>query len=348
MNELIDLISSLIKFETISTNTDEIVKCFNFIVDYFKGSKYVCKILDINNQPNLLITESRQLKYDMIFCGHIDVVRANKEMFEPKLINGRLYGRGAIDMKSQIAIFLSFLKKYNGGKKICTILTSDEEIGSKNGIEAILKQFHLKSKLAFIPDCGNNFNLVKAGQGVIKLDLTIFGKKAHSAYFNNGENAIEKFFNLFCLLKKNIKKYDNTTTINIANIESNNEKYNIVPSVADIKLDLRFYKGLNISHLTRFFDNDIKYKVVDYVKSFYNKNNIYFKKINKFLNKQLNRKVKPIIMPASTEARFFTDINIPTICINPIGDGAHTENEFCDINSLRLFDKLIEKLVQIV
>ncbi len=57
--------------------------------------------------------------FDCLFSGHIDVVRADKSQYDAKIENGKIYGRGAIDMKSQVAIMLYFMKHYNWQEESC-------------------------------------------------------------------------------------------------------------------------------------------------------------------------------------------------------------------------------------
>lgn len=345
MDDLISLINKLISYETVSTNLKEIESCFNFIANYLRESDYTVEQVLINNQPNLIIYNCKVVKYDMIFCGHIDVVSAEKLMFNPKIEGENLYGRGAIDMKSQIAIWLLFLKKYQGTKKIFTIITSDEEIGSKNGVETILNEMNLKARVALIPDGAYGMNLVQAGHGFIQMDFTFKGRETHVAYLNSKDNPIEQFVKFFRTFKMYIKLHDHHAKINIAKIESKNENYNIVPDLAIVKLDIRINK-LKIAKLYKFLDlKNIDYKIVQYVGSFYNVRKAYIKKFNKILNSCMAKHIKPLSTYLLNEGRFFTDKGIPVICISPNGNGAHTENEFCQIESLYILQTAIEKFI---
>ena len=72
----------------------------------------------------------------MRWCsGHIDVVKAADGMFAPKIEDGRMYGRGTLDMKSFAAVAMNsmhYVLEHKPAVKFGVILSTDEEQGSKN------------------------------------------------------------------------------------------------------------------------------------------------------------------------------------------------------------------------
>lgn len=76
----------------------------------------------------------------MLVLGHLDVVPAAEEMFTPVVKDGRMYGRGTLDMKSFAAVALNsmaYVLKRKLPLNFGVILSTDEEKGSK-GTEAFL------------------------------------------------------------------------------------------------------------------------------------------------------------------------------------------------------------------
>ena len=125
LNEIVKNSIKLIGYKTIKENYKEINKALDFVKKELKD--YHIKEIIIDDYKNLVISNTLDNNLDIIFCGHIDVVVCDK--YEGKVIDNKLYGRGAFDMKSQLSIMMSVLKNNKSDKKIALIITSDEEIG---------------------------------------------------------------------------------------------------------------------------------------------------------------------------------------------------------------------------
>lgn len=134
----------------------------------------------------------------LYFHGHYDVVPAqSREQFTPRIENGRLYGRGAADMKAAVAGMIhaaALLKEckipLKGRIGLCIV--ADEETGGQGG-SGYLDQLGLLGKdgLAMLipePTSGVIWN---ANRGAITLRITVRGKPAHVGLQHQGINAFE-------------------------------------------------------------------------------------------------------------------------------------------------------------
>jgi len=135
----------------------------------------------------------------LYFHGHYDVVPAqSREQFTPRVEKGRLYGRGAADMKAAVAsmIYAAFLIKkcripLQGRVGLCIV--ADEETGGKGG-SGYLDEIGLLGKDGFAmvtpePTGGVIWN---ANRGAITLRITVKGKFAHVGLQHEGINAFEQ------------------------------------------------------------------------------------------------------------------------------------------------------------
>ena len=186
MNDL-ELAKKLISFKSITSNCEECLKTLKFIQNYLK--EYNPQIHEFNGHYSLFAKNCTDNNFDIVFNGHIDVVPCDEEQFSAYEKNGFLYARGAIDMKSQVAVMINLFKSTTN-KKMAIILTSDEEIGGHNGTCKILEKYNIKSKVAIVPDGGNDFELINSERGVLQLDITAKGKSVHSSIMNKGINAV--------------------------------------------------------------------------------------------------------------------------------------------------------------
>jgi succinyl-diaminopimelate desuccinylase len=140
----------------------------------------------------------------LCFAGHVDVVPAGESWesnpFDPLIHEGKIYARGAQDMKSGVAAFVQACREaehFDGTLSI--LLTSDEEGDATYGTQIMLK--HLK-EMDFLPDycvvaeptCETIFgDAIKIGRrGSINGFLTIQGRQGHAAYPEKAINPVHQ------------------------------------------------------------------------------------------------------------------------------------------------------------
>ncbi|MCH8997438.1 MAG: succinyl-diaminopimelate desuccinylase, partial [Proteobacteria bacterium] len=135
------------------------------------------------------------------YAGHTDVVPVGDaeawsvDPFAAEIVNGALYGRGAVDMKGSIAAFLAalagFLERRGGafGGSISLLITGDEEAEAVNGTRKVLawlEQRGEKLDACLVGEPTSNETLadmVKIGRrGSLNARLTVFGTQGHTAY----------------------------------------------------------------------------------------------------------------------------------------------------------------------
>jgi len=153
---------------------------------------------------NLFLTKRFGDGEHLCFAGHVDVVPAgdgwNSDPFDPMIKDGRIYARGAQDMKSGVAAFVCAVqeaKSFDG--RLSILLTSDEEGEATYGTQIMLA--HLK-ELNLLPDfvvvaeptCEEQFgDAIKIGRrGSINGYITISGKQGHAAYPEKSINPIHQ------------------------------------------------------------------------------------------------------------------------------------------------------------
>ena len=251
-------------------------------------------------------------------------------------------------MKGQLATIISLLKNNKTKKKIAYIITSDEEIGGYCCKE-ILKEY--TAELAVIPDASSNFNLVVEEKGLLQLELTSYGTTAHASEPYKGDNAIIKLIDLYNELLKiysKPKKDEFKTTINLSKLNGG-ESVNMVPGTATMTLDIRFEKSDSIDSIldnVNKLKKDIKVKVLDQGPIFQVNENLPIIQI--FIKEAeiiLKHKVKIEKCVATSDAIYFSEKNIPTILMNPIGANWHGPNEYVEIESLYTLYEIFKTLL---
>ena len=199
---------------------------------------------------------------NFMFAGHVDIVPPGNisdwtiNPFKPSVKNGHLIGRGANDMKSSIAAFISavntFLsknKKINGS--ISLLITGDEEGDAVNGTKKVVD--YLKKKRENINFClvGEPTNpnrlgeMIKIGRrGSLTGKLTIHGLQGHVAYPHRAKNPstiIVEILKKFKDIKfdKGTKDFQ-PTNLEITKINIDNTADNVIPAIAQAIFNIRF------------------------------------------------------------------------------------------------------------
>ncbi len=291
LNEL-QLAKELIRFPSV-TPVDAGV--MSFLEKKLKKLGFKTKILEFkekNTKPvKNLYARLGNKSPNFCYAGHLDVVPAGNlkdwtvNPFKPSIKNGHLIGRGANDMKSSIAAFVTAVskfiqknKKFNGS--ISLLITGDEEGVAINGTKKVVE--YLKKKKEKINFClvGEPTNPNKLGEmikigrrGSITGKLTVIGVQGHVAYPNRANNPSTALVQILKELKgikfdKGTKDFQ-PTNLEITKINIDNSADNVIPGLA--------YASFNIRFNNKHSSNTLKSKINKIVKKICNKNKSKYK-----------------------------------------------------------------------
>jgi len=145
---------------------------------------------------NLLCHRRELGKPRLIFYSHIDVVPAEGwDAFSPRVEEGKIYGRGAADMKGAIVALLLGLEALKGKPlryDTSVMITTDEEVNQASQLR-YLTPFLQPTSGAYVFSLDSSFGYVSiANLGVLQMDIKVKGKSVHSGLSHLGENAVEK------------------------------------------------------------------------------------------------------------------------------------------------------------
>jgi len=367
INEL-QLAKELIKFPTVTPIDAGIMK---FLEKKLKTLGFKTKVLEFREKDSKPVKNiyARLGNKGLNFCyaGHLDVVPAGNlkdwtvNPFKPSVKKGYLIGRGANDMKSSIAAFVSAVSNFVANKRdfngsISLLITGDEEGVAINGTKKVVE--YLKKKKEKIDFClvGEPTNPNKLGE-MIKIGrrgsmtgrLTIIGIQGHVAYPNRANNPSTALVQILKELKE--IKFDNgtkdfqPTNLEITKINIDNFADNVIPGLANAKFNIRF----NNKHSS----NSIKREVTKIIKKISNKNKSKFKidyrvSGEAFLTKPNNTtymiqdiikkitKIKPKLSTTggTSDARFIRKI-APCLEFGLVGKTMHKVDEAVSLSDLK-------------
>jgi succinyl-diaminopimelate desuccinylase len=190
------------------------------------------------------------------FAGHTDVVPVgegwNADPFAAEVKDGKLYGRGAADMKSAIAAFVAAAARVGKQKgSISLLITGDEEGVAVNGTVKVLEW--LRTRGEKIDHCivGEPTSAAHAGdtlkigrRGSINFKLAVKGVQGHVGYPQKAKNPIPALAQLVTQLAahrldKGSEHFD-PSTLAFTSVDVGNEATNVIPAEARAAFNIRF------------------------------------------------------------------------------------------------------------
>lgn len=238
-----------------------------FLGDYLKNLGFACDFLEYEGSDSYKVNNlhavfnPKNSQRVLYFAGHTDVVNeGNKDSwshdpFAAAVIDGKLFGRGAVDMKCAIACFVSaaeeFLAEKNPDFGIGFLITNDEEADGVNGTKKVLEWMEKSGKkishcLVGEPTNPEKFGeMIKVGRrGSIGFKVKVIGKQGHVAYPDIALNPITILISLLKILKDHKldtgTKFFDASNLEITSISSQNLGGNVIPNEAEAAFNVRF------------------------------------------------------------------------------------------------------------
>ena len=284
-NKAIELTQDLIRFPSI---TPDDAGSFDFMVDHLVSLGFDCQEVTRQGVRNLIATQSFGEGETLAFAGHLDVVPAGPAKlwrcapFSGNIIDERLYGRGAADMKGAIACFIaaieSVLEQCCRGT-LMLLITCDEEGDADHGTAAMMEYLHA-TEGAYLPDyclVGEPSSkktlgdTIKIGRrGAISAQIKIYGHQGHVGYPADCENAahytVELSKKLLDLEWDTGTEKMPGTSLQITQLNTGEFVDNVVPGVTVLCFNIRYSSKYDEYELKRIINGvlgsfDFKYDI---------------------------------------------------------------------------------------
>ena len=198
----------------------------------------------------------------LAFAGHTDVVPTGpldhwtSDPFVPLRRDGRLYGRGAADMKASLAAFVVAAEEFVGAHpshrgSIGFLITSDEEGPARYGTVKVVEALEARGErldycIVGEPTSGERFgDTVKNGRrGSLSGKLTVRGMQGHIAYPHLAKNPVHLLAPALADLVRaewdQGNEYFPPTTWQVSNVHAGTGATNVIPGTATVDFNFRF------------------------------------------------------------------------------------------------------------
>ena len=235
--------------------------CQQLLAERLQKIGFAVEELHFGDTKNVWLRRGTQAPV-FCFAGHTDVVptgpveKWDSLPFEPTEREGRLYGRGAADMKTSIACFVTACERFVAENpdhqgSIALLITSDEEGDALDGTTKVVDVLKARGELIDYCIVGEPTAVDKLGdmlkngrRGSLSGNLNVKGKQGHIAYPHLAINPVHTFAPALLELTQEIwdegNEYFPPTSFQISNINGGTGATNVIPGELNVKFNFRF------------------------------------------------------------------------------------------------------------
>lgn len=366
--ELNELLQGLIQIKSVNPPGNE-NQIANFIREFLLKNNIHSELVPLEEGRSSVIAKIEgEEERNITLCGHIDTVRVKEEdwtkpAFQGLIENGKMYGRGASDMKGGVAAILYavvLLKRrgINLKKTVQLALTADEEWGYRGAKNLVDGGYFDRTDFLIFTE-PSNLQVSTGEKGELWIRAKFYGKSAHGSTPEVGINTIIPGSEFVVNITERYEKifeanpFWGKASMNIGQFNGG-VQVNIVPNYSEIQLDFRIISEEDKEkaiELVRKTGEEIakKYKVRFREEIFNYHPPIFTSPDNHYVEKFLQAAgaKEVIITKYCTDGATIIPIkNMPFIIFGP-GDiaQAHQNDEYIELESLyRAVDTLTEFL----
>lgn len=341
-----------------------------FLENFFKTRSIACERQTVAPRRDNIIArvDSTDAQRTYLFEVHQDTVPVEAMTVDPfggEVRDGKLYGRGACDVKGSMAVMLRVLErlaneKPPGAASLILACTVDEE-HTFLGVQELVKK--VKADFAVVAE-PTKLQIVDAHKGVVRWKVRTPGRACHSSRPEQGVNAIYRMGKLLGAIEEYAKELHATKadprlgspTLSVGRIDGG-VSVNTVPDDCVIEIDRRLLPGENPADAPRDFEQFLKrHPAIDFP---FNCEPVWLNcpplnpvgsaELTQRLGKAIDRVVGAHTVhavPFGTDASTIADAGIPAVVFGP-GDiaQAHTCDEWIEIAEMEKAEAILWNLL---
>ena len=349
-----EILAKLVAFKSVTEDLSANKAALDYIEQFVAMRGMYTKQYEWHGAPALVATTRPHRKTPTVMlAGHIDVVPATNEQFTLHKDDEKYFGRGVLDMKGSIAVFLRIIDELQdqlADFDLGLIITSDEETGGYNGTPNLLEAGYVP-KVCVLPDGGDNWQIQLSSKGVLQLNIATSGRAAHGSRPWKGDNAnlrlIRVLHDVMTLFPENAP---DTNTVNIGKI-SGGEAINQVADAAEALVDIRCISERDKQQLLEQVKSiceaqDAKLTVLmEGAGTAFELSNPHFKRFAEIVTEVTGVTVTGSHAYGSSDARYFAALDVPCISLYPPGGGHHGPNEWVSIKGLQQLRAIVTQFI---
>ena len=374
MGDTLELARALIACRSV---TPEDAGCQSLLGARLKRLGFALEPLASNGVTNLWARHGTGAPL-VCFAGHTDVVPTGpldqwlSDPFVPTERDGRLYGRGAADMKTSLAAFVTaiegFLARHPAPRgSIALLITSDEEGVATDGTVKVIDRLEARGEridycIVGEPTCVDRLgDTVKNGRrGSLNGKLTVKGLQAHVAYPQLGRNPVHLFApalaELAAIEWDHGNEYFPPTALQVSNIHAGTGAANVIPGELEVQFNFRFSTASTADGLAARVRAILDRHRLDYALEWSLSGNPFLTPRGRLIDTMVAaiREVTGVDAEISTtggtsDGRFITRICPQLVEFGPVNMSIHKLNEHVALDAVEplraVYQRVLEKLL---
>ncbi|MFL6621194.1 MAG: succinyl-diaminopimelate desuccinylase [Sulfurifustis sp.] len=351
-NRTLELAKELIRRPSV-TPKDE--GCQDLIAARLAPLGFAVERLRFGEVDNLWVQHGRGAPL-VVFAGHTDVVPTGPltawttDPFTPTIRDGRLYGRGAADMKSSVAAFVTAVEDFVARRPMHTgsvalLLTSDEEGPAVDGTVKVVEWLQARGETIHYCVVGEPTSAQRLGdvikngrRGSLGAHLTIHGVQGHIAYPHLARNPIHALAPALAELTGIVWDQGNEhfppTSFQISNIHAGTGATNVIPGTVEIDCNFRFSTAVTETELRERLEGVLRRHNVDYTVRWTLSGRPYLTPpgalvaaARRAVRDQLGIDPKLSTDGGTSDGRFIAPIGAEVVELGPLNETIHKINE---------------------
>lgn len=379
-SKAVSILSKLISIPTVNPPGEKYAEFVEYVEKLFKTLGLDTEIIEVPKSevakrcaecadyPRLILL-ARSGEPRIHFNGHYDVVPPGPleswrvtMPFEPVYREGRVYGRGAVDMKGGLTSIILAVEKAasNGLKNFEVSFVPDEETGGETGAGYLAKSGKIKAPWVVIAEGSGEDNIWIGHRGLIWFMVEVYGKQAHGSTPWYGLNAFEGAAYIAYRLQEYIKsissrrsnyEYDDprgaSPTVTIGGEVRGSVKTNVVPGYFAFSVDRRIIPEEDLEQVKREFvefiekvakelPHKVEVKITNISEAaLVEPNHPLVEAMSKSVEEVIGKRPRKTVCIGGLDARFFIKAGHPTVTYGPGPIGlAHAPDEYVEVKQV--------------
>ena len=374
MSKTLELAKALIAKASITPDDNG---CQELLADRLKPLGFDIETIHQNGVTNFYARKGKESPL-VVFAGHTDVVPPgpldlwDSDPFVPTEKDGKLFGRGAADMKSSLAAFITSIEDFllqfpTHQGSIGLLITSDEEGVATDGTVRIVEMLKKRNEIIDYcivgePTSNNEFgDTIKNGRrGSLSAKLTVKGIQGHIAYPEKVKNPIHQIVPALDTLVKttwdNGNEYFPETSWQVSNINGGTGATNVVPGYVEVLFNFRYSTSNTAEDLKSKVENVLNDYNLDFAIDWSHSGKPYLTEkgylvdvLSESINHVTNITPEISTTGGTSDGRFIADICNQVVEFGPLNESIHKINEHVHldhVNKLKqIYQKALEKIL---
>ncbi|MFP4252006.1 MAG: succinyl-diaminopimelate desuccinylase [Guyparkeria sp.] len=310
-----------------------------------------------------------------VFAGHTDVVptgEASRWTYPPfgaEIHGGRLYGRGAADMKGSVAAFVTATERFLARQpepafRMGYLITSDEEGPAQHGTRRVMRWLHergvsidwcLVGEPSSRNRLGDEFKIGRRGS--ITGNLVIEGRQGHVAYPHLADNPVHRaapfLAELVAIEWDQGNAHFPPSTLQIANVQAGTGANNVIPGEMSVQFNLRFNTETSVEAIETRVEELLKRHGLSYRIDWHLSGVPFLTRddgpmvgaVERAVEGVLGTPPTPSTAGGTSDGRFIAPTGAQVIELGPLNATIHQVDEHVAVEDLKILSTIYERLL---